>query len=88
MGFFPVLFYDSSVLIDLQRVMPQSPPPPPKPPSPSFELGLSSFPPLPGAASQLKTDDAVDNRLAGGGIIGITKEQVKTDANTILVFSK
>uniref|UniRef100_A0A665XGC3 HTH La-type RNA-binding domain-containing protein n=1 Tax=Echeneis naucrates TaxID=173247 RepID=A0A665XGC3_ECHNA len=46
------------------RVTPQSPPPPPKPPSPSFELGLSSFPPLPGAAGQLKTDDVFDNRLA------------------------
>uniref|UniRef100_A0A668AYB5 La ribonucleoprotein 4B n=1 Tax=Myripristis murdjan TaxID=586833 RepID=A0A668AYB5_9TELE len=45
------------------RVTPQSPPPP-KPPSPSFELGLSSFPPLPGAAGQLKTDDVFDNRLA------------------------
>uniref|UniRef100_A0A668ADG3 La ribonucleoprotein 4B n=1 Tax=Myripristis murdjan TaxID=586833 RepID=A0A668ADG3_9TELE len=45
------------------RVTPQSPPPP-KPPSPSFELGLSSFPPLPGAAGQLKTDDVFDNRLS------------------------
>ncbi|KAK2500095.1 hypothetical protein MC885_012669 [Smutsia gigantea] len=32
-------------------------PTPPKPPSPSFELGLSSFPPLPGAAGHLKTED-------------------------------
>uniref|UniRef100_A0A8D2ZYU5 La ribonucleoprotein 4B n=1 Tax=Scophthalmus maximus TaxID=52904 RepID=A0A8D2ZYU5_SCOMX len=50
------------------RVTPQSPPPPPKPPSPSFELGLSSFPPLPGAAGQLKTDDVFDNRLASSNV--------------------
>ncbi|XP_047445790.1 la-related protein 4B isoform X2 [Mugil cephalus] len=52
------------------RVTPQSPPPPPKPPSPSFELGLSSFPPLPGAAGQLKSDDAFDNRLASSVVVG------------------
>ncbi|XP_069026321.1 la-related protein 4B isoform X5 [Embiotoca jacksoni] len=57
------------------RVTPQSPPPPPKPPSPSFELGLSSFPPLPGAAGQLKTDDVFDNRLASSVVVGTTKEQ-------------
>ncbi|KAG5268547.1 hypothetical protein AALO_G00213770 [Alosa alosa] len=35
----------------------QSPPPgPERAPSPSFELGLSSFPPLPGAAGQLKPE--------------------------------
>ncbi|XP_061776718.1 la-related protein 4B-like isoform X1 [Nerophis ophidion] len=53
------------------RLTPQSPPPPPpppKPPSPSFELGLSSFPPLPGAAGQLKTDDIFDNRLVSSVI--------------------
>uniref|UniRef100_A0A7N6F972 HTH La-type RNA-binding domain-containing protein n=1 Tax=Anabas testudineus TaxID=64144 RepID=A0A7N6F972_ANATE len=58
---------------------PQSPPPPPKPPSPSFELGLSSFPPLPGAAGQLKTDDAFDNRLPSSVVVGTTKERVRTD---------
>ncbi|XP_030608608.1 la-related protein 4B isoform X2 [Archocentrus centrarchus] len=57
------------------RVTPQSPPPPPKPPSPSFELGLSSFPPLPGAAGQLKTDDVFDNRLASSVVVGTTKER-------------
>uniref|UniRef100_A0A7N6AQX5 HTH La-type RNA-binding domain-containing protein n=1 Tax=Anabas testudineus TaxID=64144 RepID=A0A7N6AQX5_ANATE len=61
------------------RVTPQSPPPPPKPPSPSFELGLSSFPPLPGAAGQLKTDDAFDNRLPSSVVVGTTKERVRTD---------
>ncbi|XP_055359613.1 la-related protein 4B-like isoform X2 [Betta splendens] len=56
------------------RVTPQSPPPP-KPPSPSFELGLSSFPPLPGAAGQLKTDDPFDNRPASGVVVSTTKER-------------
>lgn len=64
-----------------QRVTPQSPPPPPKPPSPSFELGLSSFPPLPGAAGQLKTDDAFDNRLASSVVVGTVKERVRADFN-------
>uniref|UniRef100_A0A665XG98 HTH La-type RNA-binding domain-containing protein n=1 Tax=Echeneis naucrates TaxID=173247 RepID=A0A665XG98_ECHNA len=59
------------------RVTPQSPPPPPKPPSPSFELGLSSFPPLPGAAGQLKTDDVFDNRLASSVVVGPSKERVR-----------
>uniref|UniRef100_A0A3Q3QQQ3 HTH La-type RNA-binding domain-containing protein n=1 Tax=Monopterus albus TaxID=43700 RepID=A0A3Q3QQQ3_MONAL len=59
------------------RVTPQSPPPPPpKPPSPSFELGLSSFPPLPGAAGQLKTDDVFDSRPASSIVVGTTKERV------------
>lgn len=55
------------------RGPPLSPPPPPKPPSPSFELGLSSFPPLPGASGQLKPDEAFDNRL--GAVLGAAKEQ-------------
>ncbi|XP_026169751.1 la-related protein 4B isoform X3 [Mastacembelus armatus] len=59
------------------RVTPQSPPPPPKPPSPSFELGLSSFPPLPGAAGQLKTDNVFDNRLASSVVVGAAKERCK-----------
>ncbi|XP_049603693.1 la-related protein 4B isoform X2 [Syngnathus scovelli] len=47
------------------RATPQSPQsPPPKPPSPSFELGLSSFPPLPGAAGHLKAEGSFDGRLA------------------------
>ncbi|XP_076602025.1 la-related protein 4B isoform X4 [Chaetodon auriga] len=65
------------------RVTPQSPPPPPKPPSPSFELGLSSFPPLPGAAGQLKTDDVFDSRLASSVVVGTTKERnVSADSST------
>ncbi|XP_043991073.1 la-related protein 4B isoform X2 [Gambusia affinis] len=57
------------------RATPQSPPPPPKPPSPSFELGLSSFPPLPGAAGQLKADEAFDSRLASSVVLGPTRER-------------
>ncbi|XP_035771479.1 la-related protein 4B-like [Neolamprologus brichardi] len=68
------------------RVTPQSPPPPPKPPSPSFELGLSSFPPLPGAAGQLKTDDVFDNRLASSVVVGNSKERVGTDAKLKLSY--
>ncbi|XP_017369563.2 la-related protein 4B isoform X6 [Cebus imitator] len=49
-------------------------PTPPKPPSPSFELGLSNFPPLPGAAGNLKTEDLFENRLSGL-IIGSSKER-------------
>ncbi|XP_040910896.1 la-related protein 4B isoform X5 [Toxotes jaculatrix] len=65
------------------RVTPQSPPPPPKPPSPSFELGLSSFPPLPGAAGQLKTDDVFDNRLASSVVVGTAKERnVSAESST------
>uniref|UniRef100_A0A3B5Q3X7 La ribonucleoprotein 4B n=1 Tax=Xiphophorus maculatus TaxID=8083 RepID=A0A3B5Q3X7_XIPMA len=55
------------------RATPQSPPP--KPPSPSFELGLSSFPPLPGAAGQLKADEAFDSRLASSVVLGPMKER-------------
>uniref|UniRef100_A0A3B5N0K7 La ribonucleoprotein 4B n=1 Tax=Xiphophorus couchianus TaxID=32473 RepID=A0A3B5N0K7_9TELE len=60
----------------VSRATPQSPPP--KPPSPSFELGLSSFPPLPGAAGQLKADEAFDSRLASSVVLGPTKERVRT----------
>ncbi|XP_075853628.1 la-related protein 4B isoform X1 [Microcebus murinus] len=49
-------------------------PTPPKPPSPSFELGLSNFPPLPGAAGNLKTEDLFENRLSGL-IVGSAKER-------------
>ncbi|XP_078185521.1 la-related protein 4B isoform X18 [Callithrix jacchus] len=49
-------------------------PTPPKPPSPSFELGLSNFPPLPGAAGNLKTEDLFENRLSSL-IIGSSKER-------------
>uniref|UniRef100_I3LWZ2 La ribonucleoprotein 4B n=1 Tax=Ictidomys tridecemlineatus TaxID=43179 RepID=I3LWZ2_ICTTR len=51
-------------------------PTPPKPPSPSFELGLSNFPPLPGAAGNLKTEDLFENRLSSL-IIGPSKERVR-----------
>ncbi|XP_029444397.1 la-related protein 4B isoform X2 [Rhinatrema bivittatum] len=58
-------------------------PPPPKPPSPSFELGLSSFPPLPGAAGNLKTEDLFENRLANVVIGTSTKEKnLNVDAST------
>ncbi|XP_034038305.1 la-related protein 4B isoform X2 [Thalassophryne amazonica] len=60
------------------RVTPLSPPPPPKPPSPSFELGLSSFPPLPGAAGQLKTDDVFDSRLASS-VVMANEQNVSAD---------
>ncbi|XP_036378739.1 la-related protein 4B-like [Megalops cyprinoides] len=64
------------------RAPTQSPPPPQKPPSPSFELGLSSFPPLPGAAGQLKTEDVFENRLSSI-VAGTTKDKiVHTDTST------
>ncbi|XP_071475974.1 la-related protein 4B isoform X3 [Marmota flaviventris] len=57
-------------------------PTPPKPPSPSFELGLSNFPPLPGAAGNLKTEDLFENRLSSL-IIGPSKERsLNADAST------
>lgn len=64
------------VVLD-QRVTPHSPPPPPKPPSPSFELGLSSFPPLPGAAGQLRTDDVSDSRLVSSVVAAAAMEKVR-----------
>ncbi|KAG7487383.1 hypothetical protein MATL_G00022780 [Megalops atlanticus] len=64
------------------RAPTQSPPPPQKPPSPSFELGLSSFPPLPGAAGQLKTEDVFENRLSSI-VAGTAKDKnVHTDTST------
>ncbi|XP_051007415.1 la-related protein 4B isoform X1 [Acomys russatus] len=56
-------------------------PTPPKPPSPSFELGLSNFPPLPGAAGNLKAEDLFENRLSSL-IIGSSKERISADAST------
>lgn len=58
-----------------QRSQTQSPTPP-KPPSPSFELGLSNFPPLPGAAGHLKADDLFESRLSGS-LLGSSKERVR-----------
>nr|XP_031300476.1 la-related protein 4B [Camelus dromedarius] len=64
-----------------QRSQTQSPTPP-RPPSPSFELGLSSFPPLPGAAGHLKTEDLFENRLSGL-LTGSSKERsLNADAST------
>lgn len=65
-----------NMLFLFQRGQTQSPPPP-KPPSPSFELGLSSFPPLPGAAGNLKTEDLFENRLSSV-VIGTSKERVSS----------
>ncbi|XP_054847244.1 la-related protein 4B isoform X3 [Eublepharis macularius] len=64
-------------------------PPPPKPPSPSFELGLSSFPPLPGAAGNLKTEDLFENRLSSVVVgSGTSKERnLNVDASTNTVPS-
>ncbi|XP_045145718.1 la-related protein 4B isoform X3 [Echinops telfairi] len=57
-------------------------PTPPKPPSPSFELGLSNFPPLPGAVGNLKTEDLFENRLSSL-IIGSSKDRnLNVDAST------
>ncbi|XP_064141141.1 la-related protein 4B isoform X4 [Loxodonta africana] len=57
-------------------------PTPPKPPSPSFELGLSNFPPLPGAVGSLKAEDLFENRLSSL-IIGSSKERnLNVDAST------
>uniref|UniRef100_A0A8C5QW36 La ribonucleoprotein 4B n=1 Tax=Leptobrachium leishanense TaxID=445787 RepID=A0A8C5QW36_9ANUR len=62
-------------------------PPPMKPPSPSFELGLSSFPPLPGAAGNLKPDDFFENRLASVVISTSKEKNVNVDASTNTVPS-
>ncbi|CAH2282878.1 la-related 4B [Pelobates cultripes] len=62
-------------------------PPPMKPPSPSFELGLSSFPPLPGAAGNLKPDDFFENRLANVVISTSKEKNVNVDASTNTVPS-
>lgn len=71
-----------SILFLFQRGQTQSPPPP-KPPSPSFELGLSSFPPLPGAAGNLKTEDLFENRLSSV-VIGTSKERVSIGCSFML----
>ncbi|XP_028933677.1 la-related protein 4B isoform X2 [Ornithorhynchus anatinus] len=60
----------------------QSPPPAAKPPSPSFELGLSSFPPLPGAAGNLKTEDLFENRLSNVEIGASKDRNLNVDAST------
>ncbi|XP_036887851.1 la-related protein 4B isoform X3 [Sturnira hondurensis] len=56
-------------------------PTPPKPPSPNFELGLSNFPPLPGAAGHLKTEDLFENRLSSL-LLGSKERSHSADAGT------
>ncbi|XP_078281221.1 la-related protein 4B isoform X2 [Rhinoraja longicauda] len=56
-------------------------PPPPKPPSPNFELGLSNFPPLPGAAGNLKSEEVLENRLANVKITPKEKPQILQSVN-------
>ncbi|XP_059827889.1 la-related protein 4B isoform X2 [Hypanus sabinus] len=56
-------------------------PPPPKPPSPNFELGLSNFPPLPGAAGNLKTEEVLENRLSNVKVIPKEKTQIVQSIN-------
>ncbi|XP_075683538.1 la-related protein 4B [Rhinoderma darwinii] len=62
-------------------------PPPIKPPSPSFELGLSSFPPLPGAAGNLKPEDFFENRLSNLVISTSKDKNINVDASTNTVPS-
>ncbi|XP_034258078.1 la-related protein 4B isoform X2 [Pantherophis guttatus] len=57
-------------------------PPPTKPPSPSFELGLSSFPPLPGAAGNLKTEDLFENWLSNVNVSSKEKD-ISVGTNTV-----
>ncbi|MCI4391655.1 hypothetical protein PGIGA_G00137250 [Pangasianodon gigas] len=70
----------------------QSPPPAPeRAPSPSFELGLSSFPPLPGAAGNLKpevkSENSLENRLSDI-VTGAAKDKpVNKDAASSRVTS-
>lgn len=68
------------MILVLQKASTQSPPPAPeRAPSPSFELGLSSFPPLPGAAGNLKpevkTENNLENRLSDI-VTGAAKDKV------------
>ncbi|XP_006758221.1 PREDICTED: la-related protein 4B isoform X5 [Myotis davidii] len=56
-------------------------PTPPRPPSPSFELGLSNFPPLPGAAGHLKTEDLFENRLSSL-LLGSKERSLSADTGT------
>ncbi|XP_062841499.1 la-related protein 4B [Trichomycterus rosablanca] len=70
----------------------QSPPPSQeRAPSPSFELGLSSFPPLPGAAGNLKTEVKTENSLESrlsDIVTGVAKDKtVNKDAVLTLTAS-
>ncbi|KAI4885992.1 hypothetical protein NFI96_025353 [Prochilodus magdalenae] len=74
------------------RASTQSPPPAQeRAPSPSFELGLSSFPPLPGAAGNLKTEVKVENSLENrlsDIVTGVAKDKpLNKDAVTSRVTS-
>ncbi|XP_072010093.1 la-related protein 4B isoform X2 [Engystomops pustulosus] len=62
-------------------------PPPIKPPSPSFELGLSSFPPLPGAAGNLKPEDFFEAGLSSLVISTSKDKNINVDASTNTVPS-
>uniref|UniRef100_H2SFY8 La ribonucleoprotein 4B n=1 Tax=Takifugu rubripes TaxID=31033 RepID=H2SFY8_TAKRU len=60
-------------------------PPCRRPPLPNPRLPVSSWvcpasPPLPGAAGQLKPDEAFDNRLGGAVAVGTLKERVWPDS--------
>ncbi|XP_021325871.2 la-related protein 4B isoform X1 [Danio rerio] len=70
----------------------QSPPPvQERTPSPSFELGLSSFPPLPGAAGNLKPEvkpeNSLDNRLSDVVIGAVKDKPLNKDVVTSRVIS-
>ncbi|XP_056306244.1 la-related protein 4B isoform X2 [Danio aesculapii] len=70
----------------------QSPPPvQERTPSPSFELGLSSFPPLPGAAGNLKPEvkpeNSLDNRLSDIVIGAVKDKPLNKDVVTSRVIS-
>ncbi|KTF95531.1 hypothetical protein cypCar_00021393 [Cyprinus carpio] len=71
-----------------------TPSPPPvqeRTPSPSFELGLSSFPPLPGAAGNLKpevkTESSLDNRLSDIVTGAVKDKPLNKDVVTSRVIS-
>ncbi|XP_043082634.1 la-related protein 4B isoform X2 [Puntigrus tetrazona] len=74
------------------RAATQSPPPvQERTPSPSFELGLSSFPPLPGAAGNLKpevkTENSLDNRLSDIVTGAVKDKPLNKDVVTSRVIS-
>lgn len=74
------------------RAATQSPPPvQERAPSPSFELGLSSFPPLPGAAGNLKpevkTENSLDNQLSDIVAGAVKDKPLNKDVITSRVIS-
>uniref|UniRef100_A0A8C1RSS5 La ribonucleoprotein 4B n=1 Tax=Cyprinus carpio TaxID=7962 RepID=A0A8C1RSS5_CYPCA len=74
------------------RAATQSPPPvQERTPSPTFELGLSSFPPLPGAAGNLKpevkTENSHDNRLSDIVTGAVKDKPLNKDVVTSRVIS-